>query len=99
MSQDQNNYTEHLLKMSEDLSEIRVQTAKNSVTLEQNAKDISEHIRRTNLLEQAQIRLDKRIDQVALPWKIAKWVVGGVFTAAGVIFSVIQVLQTAGILK
>jgi hypothetical protein len=86
-----------LEQIQKDVTEIRVLLERNTVTLEQNTKDVAEHIRRTNLLEEHQIALARRLDM--FPWKLLKWVVGGLFTAAGVIFTIIQVLQTAGLVK
>lgn len=43
---------DRLDKLSDDIQEIKINTAKHTILIEQNTKDLTEHIRRTNLLEQ-----------------------------------------------
>ena len=51
-----NNFEEIILdkldKLNDDITEVKVAVAKQSVYIEQNTKDLSEHIRRTDILEE-----------------------------------------------
>lgn len=55
-----------LNKIQEDITELKVMAAENSVVLKANAEDIRDHIKRTNLLEQ-------QMQTALLPIRFAKW--------------------------
>lgn len=72
-------------QIAEDVSELKVMVAENTITLKHNAQDIREHIKRTNLLE-------KQMKVALIPIHFAKW---SVAAAAGTatILGLLRLLQ------
>lgn len=80
---------ELVIKVTEDLGEIRAILAGNTITLERNTDDIAHHIRRTDMLE-------ARIARVEFPIKALKWVGGIIFglaTFLGALYQAIDLLR------
>lgn len=63
-----NKYVREDIKgLHESVSELKIESIKNSQTLELNTSDIAEHIRRCDALEESNLLLNKRIDELQKP--------------------------------
>lgn len=71
-------------KIANDVAQIRVDVAKNTVTLEQNTKDIAKHISRTDKLEE---------QVMAMPINFIKWSLAAFTAISGLGASIYGVYQ------
>jgi hypothetical protein len=51
-------------KLQTDVNDLKIQRAKDSINIDQNTKDLTEHIRRTNILEDTHRASIKRFDSL-----------------------------------
>lgn len=77
-------------RIADDLNEIKVHIAANTVTLNQNTADVAHHIRRTDILEH-------RVAKVELPFKSAKWVAAFIVGFASVVAALYGLIQLFGV--
>jgi hypothetical protein len=80
-------HAEKLGKISEDITEIRVDVGKINVTLDFQQKILAEHMKRTELSEQ-------RLQKLELPYKLLAYLIAPI----GVIASIVATLSYLHIL-
>lgn len=76
-------------KMSNDIADLRISAAQSVVILDRNSKDIENHIKRTDLLEEKVVILKQSVDGTESKWKGALWAATAIF---GAIASLVQIL-------
>lgn len=78
-------------EIHKQVTDIRVLIERNTVTLEQNTKDIAHHIQRTDILEE-------KVQQALLPMVIAKWsaaVLVALASAASIVYTIFVLMGKA----
>lgn len=75
---------DRLEKLHDMVTQIHIMCVKNTVTLEQNTKDIALHIKRTHLLE-------KQMETALIPIKFARWAVAFA-VGAGAVFGFVKLV-------
>ncbi len=95
----QERVLDKLDKIQEDVSEIKVENAKQTANIEKNTKDLEHHIKRSDLIEESlnthkidDIRHKKQMTVKDLFIKIT-FVFGGVGTIAGATYGILRLLD------
>lgn len=76
-------------KIHAEVVDIKIMVAKNTITLEQNTKDMAEHIKRTSILED-------QMKTALIPITLSKWVavlLGVGASVAAIIYTIIDIVK------